>query len=122
MNFVPDKYGIFPSEHEMRTLPPTVATHATSASARSGEDDVEHAALDLAERLAREAIELARGEPSVVGHKADALDVVTAADVAIENHFRQRIGERFPSHAVLGEEQGLDPNDRDWTWIVDPID
>ena len=89
----------------------------------SPEDErVERAALVLAEDLAREAIELASAPPAGVGHKADVLDLVTSADTAIEQRFRQRIAERFPDHAVLGEEQGLDEEGRDWTWIVDPID
>lgn len=88
----------------------------------SHEQDVERSALALAGELAREAIELARGERAIIDRKAHEFDIVTAADVAIENHFRQRIGERFPDHAILGEEQGLDEEGRDWTWVVDPID
>src|SRR2546426_1550360 len=89
----------------------------------SPEDErVERAALVLAEDLAREAIELASAQPAGVGRKADVLDLVTSADTAIEQRFRQRIAARFPDHAVLGEEQGLDEEGRDWTWIVDPID
>jgi myo-inositol-1(or 4)-monophosphatase len=88
----------------------------------SDDEDVEQSALSLAEQLAREAIELARSARTIVGRKDDPFDVVTAADVAIENHFRQRIGLRFPSHSVLGEEQGLNENVGDWTWVVDPID
>src|SRR6266851_165565 len=84
--------------------------------------DVERVALVLAQELGREAIELARGEPQVVARKTDHFDVVTAADLAIEARFRERIGERFPNHAILGEEQGLDKEGRDWTWVLDPID
>jgi myo-inositol-1(or 4)-monophosphatase len=88
----------------------------------SSQEDIDRSALTLATQLGREALELARGERTVVDRKAHEFDVVTAADVAIENHFRQRIGERFPAHAILGEEQGLDQEGRDWTWVVDPID
>ncbi|MEO1173300.1 MAG: inositol monophosphatase family protein, partial [Myxococcota bacterium] len=36
---------------------------------------------------------------------------------------RRRIGERFPDHSVLGEEEGLSgPSDAKVQWIVDPID
>ncbi len=83
---------------------------------------VEESALTLAQELAGDAIDLAASAPSGVVRKADALDLVTAADRAIEEHFRRRIGEKFPGHGVLGEEQGLDEPGRDWTWIVDPID
>jgi len=85
-------------------------------------EEIERSALALAQELAREAIELARGGSAIVSRKANAFDVVTAADIAIENHLRQRISEQFPGHAILGEEQGLRGEDRDWTWVVDPID
>jgi myo-inositol-1(or 4)-monophosphatase len=84
--------------------------------------EIERAAFVLARELGHDAIELARHEARLVGTKTDALDVVTAADLAIERHFRQRIRERFPDHSILGEEHGLDANDRDWTWVLDPID
>ncbi len=83
---------------------------------------VEKAALGLVQELGHAAIDIATEPPSAVSRKADALDLVTAADVAIEEHCRRRIAEEFPGHAVLGEEQGLDEPGQDWTWIVDPID
>jgi histidinol-phosphatase len=46
---------------------------------------------------------------------------VTEADLAIEAMVRERIADRFPNDAVLGEEQGgADEGGR--TWILDPID
>src|SRR5690349_14345910 len=83
---------------------------------------VEESALALAEELAREAMAVSSGRPALIGTKSDALDVVTAADVAIEQRFRERIAERFPGHAILGEEEGLAGRRGGWTWIVDPID
>lgn len=85
-------------------------------------EEIEESALALAQELAREAIELARGGSTIVNRKANVFDVVTAADLAIEARFRERIAERFPDHAILGEEQGLDAAGREWTWVVDPID
>ena len=38
--------------------------------------------------------------------KKGAIDLVTEVDVAIERMFRELIAERFPDHAVLGEELG----------------
>jgi histidinol-phosphatase len=49
------------------------------------------------------------------------LSPVTEADLAIEAMVRERIADRFPGDAVLGEEQGgADEGGR--TWILDPID
>ena len=55
-------------------------------------------------------------------YKADETPV-TVADREAERLIRERIGARYPKHAVVGEEygeaEGADPNHR---WVVDPID
>jgi len=53
--------------------------------------------------------------------KKGAIDLVTEADVAVEQGFRAFVAERFPDHAVLGEELGAGSPAR-CTWIFDPID
>jgi histidinol-phosphatase len=48
---------------------------------------------------------------------------VTVADREAERLIRERIGVRFPKHAVLGEEYGeVEGSDGDYRWVVDPID
>ena len=56
--------------------------------------------------------------------KKGPIDLVTAADLAVEEEFRQRIALRFPTHAVLGEEgvATAEPTTSAFRWIVDPID
>src|ERR1700687_572785 len=56
-----------------------------------------------------------------IEYKGDA-DLVTAADRAAEALIRERIGQQFPSHDVLGEEQGLNDQGSDYRWYVDPLD
>jgi len=56
-----------------------------------------------------------------IEYKGDA-DLVTAADRASEKLIRERIGAQFPSHDVLGEEQGLNDLGGDYRWYVDPLD
>jgi len=56
-----------------------------------------------------------------IEYKGDA-DLVTAADRASEKLIRERIGKQFPSHDVLGEEQGLNDQGSDYRWYVDPLD
>ncbi|MDF2703785.1 MAG: histidinol-phosphate phosphatase [Rubrobacteraceae bacterium] len=46
---------------------------------------------------------------------------VTVADREAERLIRARIGARYPGHAVVGEEYGLE-GDSSHRWIVDPID
>jgi myo-inositol-1(or 4)-monophosphatase len=57
--------------------------------------------------------------------KKGTIDLVTEMDIAIEREFRTMIGERFPSHIVLGEEFEQS-GDREvasrYCWVLDPID
>src|ERR1700732_276834 len=56
-----------------------------------------------------------------VEYKGDA-DLVMAADRASEVLIRERITQQWPSHDVLGEEQGLNDQGSDYRWYVDPLD
>jgi histidinol phosphatase-like enzyme (inositol monophosphatase family) len=48
---------------------------------------------------------------------------VTIADRETEKYLRAAIEQRYPEHAVLGEEDGLSGYaDSAWRWILDPID
>jgi myo-inositol-1(or 4)-monophosphatase len=56
-----------------------------------------------------------------IEYKGEA-DLVTAADRASEGLIRDRIRQKWPSHDVLGEEQGLSDQGSDYRWYVDPLD
>ncbi len=56
-----------------------------------------------------------------IEYKGDA-DLVTAADRAAETLIRERVTQQFPSHDVLGEEQGLSDLGGEYRWYVDPLD
>jgi myo-inositol-1(or 4)-monophosphatase len=56
-----------------------------------------------------------------IEYKGEA-DLVTAADRAAEALIRDRIRARWPTHDVLGEEQGLSDRGSDYRWYVDPLD
>lgn len=47
---------------------------------------------------------------------------VTVADRAAEAFLRERIGQRYPSHGILGEEYGEENPGARVRWILDPID
>ena len=56
-----------------------------------------------------------------IEYKGDA-DLVTAADRAAEVLIRERIKQQWPTHDVLGEEQGLSDQGSEYRWYVDPLD
>ncbi|HZZ41823.1 MAG TPA: inositol monophosphatase family protein [Tepidisphaeraceae bacterium] len=47
---------------------------------------------------------------------------VTIADREAEALIRDYITKYYPTHSILGEEQGATPGDADYRWIIDPID
>ncbi len=47
---------------------------------------------------------------------------VTQVDIEIEQFLRERIGQRYPEHGIMGEEQGLSATDREYVWSLDPLD
>lgn len=47
---------------------------------------------------------------------------VTRADLECEQYIRDKISQAFPSYGVLGEEYGGEKENRDSTWVIDPID
>jgi myo-inositol-1(or 4)-monophosphatase len=55
-----------------------------------------------------------------------AIDLVTEVDIEVEQMCRKILAERFPSHAVLAEEEGGHPDatagTSEYCWIFDPID
>ncbi len=74
--------------------------------------------------IAREAGALLMGyfrQHVKVEYKGDA-DLVTVADRNSEILIRERIKARWPSHDILGEEQGLVDTGSDYRWYVDPLD
>lgn len=85
------------------------------------------------------ARQMARASTTVRVEKKGPIDLVTDVDVDIEAAFRASIAERFPDHAVLGEELGAGAReagindeladdrrpslgDCRYRWLFDPID
>ena len=56
-----------------------------------------------------------------IEYKGDA-DLVTAADRKSEALIRERIRAIWPSHDVMGEEEGLRDTGSEFRWYVDPLD
>ncbi|MDJ0777442.1 MAG: inositol monophosphatase family protein [Gammaproteobacteria bacterium] len=85
-------------------------------------DDLDQISATLDEALARAGEIVLRyyRQPLAFDVKADA-SPVTLADRAAEAAIRELLGERFPAHAIYGEEQGHSGGSGG-TWVIDPID
>jgi histidinol-phosphatase len=78
-------------------------------------------ALELADEADRVSMSFYRGDLGTT-QKADGT-LVTLADRAVETMLRERITARFPTHSILGEEQGFSQGTEGAArWILDPID
>lgn len=88
---------------------------------RGAQRDFAHRLADLADELTLPAFRERRRDRGGVDTKADGT-WVTATDRAVERRLREAIRERFPDHAVLGEEDGLQGPAGAPRWILDPID
>ncbi len=61
--------------------------------------------------------------PVAIDNKeAAGFDPVTEADREAERAIRTLISDRFPDHGILGEEHGDVGLDREYVWVIDPID
>ena len=54
-------------------------------------------------------------------YKGD-VDIVTAADRAVEAYLKEALVETFPDHGVFGEEGTRDRLDSEYRWYIDPLD
>lgn len=70
-------------------------------------------------------IQMARFGRDMQVDKKGAIDLVTEIDLEVERGFRAMIADRFPDHAVLGEEfsaAGESGPAAGYCWVFDPID
>lgn len=79
--------------------------------------------LDLANHLADVATDVIRRyyDDPAIAFKADKTPV-TQADRAAEEAMREIIARECPDHGIFGEEHGAEGADKDYVWVLDPID
>ncbi|MEM6463067.1 MAG: histidinol-phosphatase [Pseudomonadota bacterium] len=76
----------------------------------------------LADAAAKETLPRFRTNTSVVNKMQSGFDPVTEADRAAEAAIRSLIEKSYPEHGILGEEHGSFGLDREYLWVIDPID
>lgn len=80
------------------------------------------AALDMADDAGRIHMKHFRKGDLGEATKLNDSDVVTVADKESEASILSYIRERFPSHGIVAEESGREHGDREWRWVIDPLD
>ncbi|EKF16995.1 histidinol-phosphatase [Nitratireductor pacificus] len=76
----------------------------------------------MADAAAAETLPRFRRPGRVDNKLSSGFDPVTEADRAAERAIRALIAQTFPEHGIHGEEFGLEREDSDHRWIIDPID
>ena len=76
----------------------------------------------LADAAKAETLPRFRTGISVANKETAGFDPVTEGDRAAEAAIRSLIETHFPDHGILGEEFGNVGLDRDYVWVIDPID
>src|SRR3972149_11452133 len=59
---------------------------------------------------------------SVVVREKEFHDVVTDADLAVEERIVKSLSQLYPTHGFYAEEQGNRDTQSEYVWVVDPID
>jgi myo-inositol-1(or 4)-monophosphatase len=86
-------------------------------------DELADFAVDVMARAGDIALRYFRTDLEVENKaKKRDYDPVTLADREIEDFIRGRLRERFPGHAIIGEEYGNEGAGAALTWLIDPID
>lgn len=80
------------------------------------------AALTMAENAGDIHMKYFRSHNLEQTTKLNDSDVVTIADKKAEKSILDFIHEHFPTHGIIAEESGRDHEEREWRWIIDPLD
>ncbi len=65
---------------------------------------------------------LNRNKLEIECKKGESQDLVSIADKSVENEIKSALKQHFPQDGFLGEESGADSLEREFCWVVDPID
>jgi histidinol phosphatase-like enzyme (inositol monophosphatase family) len=85
-------------------------------------DTIRQTLLDAAEIAASRTLPRFRSALAVDNKEASGFDPVTEADREAELAIRALLEERFPDHAIIGEEWDDKQGTGRYAWIIDPID
>jgi len=101
-----------------RATPPNPGEEGSSALAA-----IEEHAARIAADAGSMLLGLFRGPLEVEYKDKDQHDPVSEADRRAEEYLRRAIQDRFPEHAILGEEgKDAGPSGAQYTWVLDPLD
>lgn len=81
-----------------------------------------NAAFIMAEQAGAIQLKYFRKENLEQSTKLNDSDVVTIADKESEAFIIDFIHTHFPEHGIISEESGEENEEREWRWVIDPLD
>jgi len=77
-----------------------------------------------AETIVEEAVKIlvSHEHSFTIATQKDAVDIATNADLEVEKFIKTEVTKLFPDHGFLGEEFGEEHTDREYVWVIDPLD
>lgn len=79
-------------------------------------------ALEMAAKAGNIQLKYFRQDGLEMETKLNDSDVVTIADKKSESAIINNIRKTFPEHGIISEESGRDHDEREWRWVIDPLD
>lgn len=79
-------------------------------------------AISMAKAAGDVLLEYFRSKCLDIHTKINDSDVVTAADKASEELVKSIIRSKYPEHGIIAEESGCENEDKEWRWVIDPLD
>lgn len=80
------------------------------------------AAISMARAAGDVQLQYFRSSHLKIETKSNEYDVVTVADKASEKIIKEYIHEKFPEHGIISEESADENADKEWRWVIDPLD
>lgn len=78
--------------------------------------------LECARLAGKIQLEYFRSADLDISTKLNESDIVTAADKASEAVILDFVHSNYPDHSILSEESGVETNDSEYQWVIDPLD
>lgn len=72
--------------------------------------------------IVREASRLMLTDTFEISQKDGFANIVTSSDLAVQNFLRERLASLLPGCGFLCEEEDMHDTEKEYTWIIDPID
>ena len=78
--------------------------------------------LNSVVQIVGKVADIIKDAPFCVTEKNEATDIVTTNDLAAQKHLIKELGSLLPNSGFYCEEEGVCERDKEYVWVIDPID